>query len=646
MAISPFAPNQDNEEAIKEVIPFNFDEVYAFTSKKFAEKGYDLEEGSNNMMLATTMSYLISMLNANTAVNINETLLPLARKRKMVLQNARLLGYEVQHILSFRYRLTLEFPAGQHNINRYSKFTAGNKTYYYMGENIPTFEGPATQIIDIVEGDLKSYENDPALLFRVSKKFNIDKSRYDFDYFVNVPYSKVEDSGIEVLVTYYDEDGNLHDKEAWDKSDNYIIDLDTISNKTYVRVDSLDNETPRIYFNLGGVGKNLRENTEIRINALISSGVDGEIDDGVELTSDMDCEITSLELIMRGTEEESNDSVKKNAPLFHNSANRLVTKLDYEGFIGRDSRIKESSMWDGADEEPLKPGHIWLSYVPQHTLREFSSNQLKTEFDLKFTDDDNNWYMEEIDVVAIESSMKPYNIPTLRYHHRHPIYFDFNYTIRVVRYNRSKTNEQWNQSVFNIINKYFKQSESFNFEYFQSNLDKRIDVELNDDTGFNISLETSINISNRDLVGGICSICSENTHKKIVFHLGTPFERFLSRNSLGQNEIDTSVLPRIGAVIGSGNLSVDFDSVVPGSRVFTYDITLEDVIVGKYRVFIDTSDTVEIELYIKSDDGYDHGLLSTDLDTPVKLNIEYVSPNFKFTRNTIPRLKSIKMVSM
>ena len=71
---------------LTETIPFNFDEIYSAVSTKLAEKGYDaIYEGSNTAQLVTAMSYLVSMLNANTAANINEMLLPLAQKRNNIL---------------------------------------------------------------------------------------------------------------------------------------------------------------------------------------------------------------------------------------------------------------------------------------------------------------------------------------------------------------------------------------------------------------------------------------------------------------------------------------------------------------------------------------------------------------------------------
>ena len=122
--------------AIKETVPFNFDDLYSKVQAKFVENGYDVQEGSNTMQLVTAMSYLVSMLNANTAVNINENLLTLARKRTNVLQDARLLGYEPGNKVSYHYELELTLPAGDFILPKYTVFTANNLNYYYFGDII------------------------------------------------------------------------------------------------------------------------------------------------------------------------------------------------------------------------------------------------------------------------------------------------------------------------------------------------------------------------------------------------------------------------------------------------------------------------------------------------------------------------------
>ena len=132
--------------AIKQTIPFNYDEIYTAVQDKFVAKGYDIQEGSNTMQLVSAMSYLVSMLNANTAININETLLTLARKRNNILQDSRILGYEPGNKVSYQYKLSLlftpnkdendNFIATSFSIPKYTVFTANSKNYYYMGDLI------------------------------------------------------------------------------------------------------------------------------------------------------------------------------------------------------------------------------------------------------------------------------------------------------------------------------------------------------------------------------------------------------------------------------------------------------------------------------------------------------------------------------
>ena len=525
--------------------------------------------------LAIAMSYLTSMLNANTAVNINEMLLPLARKRKNALQGARLLGYEIRHTLSYKYKLTLVFPEGMHRINRYEKFKVKDKSYYYMGENIPAFEGPATMDIVVSEGNLKEWKNDPSLVSVLTLSSAGGKT--DTDYYVDVPYAKVAEGGLRVFVSYTEPTGVQHDLKEYPRMDNFIIDADSKGKSGYVRLDNIDFGTPRVYFKLGDVGITLPENTKVHIDALVSSGANGKMPDA-KVDTELECEITKVQLISNGSNEESLDSIKKNAPLFHNSANRLVTKTDYIGYLGRDSRTKASTIWDGGDEYPYRPGNVWFSSLPNHTKRNFTSNELKTKWELEQRNPD-NWYITASDIDDIRDTTADIRIPTMALHHRNPVYLDFDFKIQVVRYSRSLTPQEWNQKIFDVIDNYFidgetKGAESYNFEYFQSNLDKRIDIILTDNTGFNIALENYITLSAVDIIDERINHCNlQSINNQIRFHLGTPFEKYYYTDTNGFNFVITEYLPRLKAKIDGHELFVDFEEVSSlQNRVIQYPI--------------------------------------------------------------------------
>ena len=159
----------------------------------------------------------------------------------------------------------------------------------------------------------------------------------------------------------------------------------------------------------------------------------------------------------------------------------------------------------GGDEYPYRPGNVWFSSIPNHTKRIFINNTLKTKWELQERQPE-NWYISDGDVENIKDSTLDIKVPTLTLHHRHPVYLNFDYKIQVVRYSRSLTTEEWNEKLFDTFNDYFIDTEikpgaeSYVFEYFQSNLDKRLDAVLTDVTGFNISLENSVTISSKDII--------------------------------------------------------------------------------------------------------------------------------------------------
>jgi hypothetical protein len=545
--------------AIKETVPFNFDEIYSAVEAKFREKGYDVQEGSNTMQLVTAMSYLTSMLNVNTAVNINETLLPQATKRSMILQDARVLGYEIEHIQSYKYEIALNFTeVGEISIPRYSSFTAGAYQYHYLGSDIvnqfvestdvdttkyyspdisreeairlggswdnfldwasfpdATFSQVVTESgydfkqyngrivkINVVEGILHKYEDNANL----TKIIGTDDIK---DYF-DIPFINVEENGIDLFLSYLEPNGTFHENEQWRKADSFLLDTDSVLNREFVRLDNIEFGTPRIHFKIGNVGRSLYTNTVINVNVLESNGSLGKIEDTALLVPDtLFCEIQSVKLLTQGAEEETDDSIKANAPLFNNTANRIITKSDYESFCNRQAAVKTSVIWDGNDEYPKRPGHIWFSFLPSNNERELIvdpsdvNNNTYTMFEI---DDNVNWYIESSEISNVFSQLDKFKIPTLIFHHRHPVYLDFEYNIEVVKYLASVARKVQHQNIFEIIDEYFKEMggvENFDFEYLNSNLVRRIDSQITDSTGLNISLNTSVSINNLNIIAEV-----------------------------------------------------------------------------------------------------------------------------------------------
>jgi len=658
---------------ITETIPFNFDEVYKFVEDKFIEKGYDsIYEGSNTAQLITAMSYMVSMLNTNTAVNINELILPLARKRNNVLNDARILGYEISHISSYKYKLTLLMPEGNSRIPKYTEFKSGNYTYYYLDDDIEiqnaTTIEERTKVIEVKEGILHKFNDEPDVLKITTGTINVDGENIP-QYYIDIPYIDVEEDGLETFLTYYDENGMLISSEPWKKSDKFMIDKDSALDKEYIRLDNIELRTPRIYFTLAGVGQGIRVGTIVEINVLVSNGTKGEMLDIP--STDLDAEIQKFELSRQGTTEESIESIKINAPMFHNSANRAVTKVDYTSICNRQSSILDSEVWGGDDEHPKIPGHIWFSFTPSNKVRNFTSDEFNTLFNLDDAYSLTNWYLEDEEIRStiydsngnliqkgVFDVLDEYKIPTLEFHNRHPLYLDFEYTIQILKYNIKTSKSDINNDIFNVIDNYFKNTttgaEQFNFEYFHSSLEKRIDTDLSDITGFNNTVKTYLILNSK-------TIFAEKENKdnyECIVNFNIPFEKYFDGTDLLPEylpNLDTNL------VDGTNNLYVDWTGLTENAK----DLTLIEApirfdtrdknnpgtsIAGRYYLFNDYRKYIIIKLYIQDDTGApddvyaDSPLTKSLFDNTVKLNYNYFSPNFRVKQNVIPRLKTVQFI--
>ncbi len=155
------------------MIPYDQPEIETVMKKLLYDSGVTdvLYEGSNISQLTSVISYAIASLNINTAINLQETILPLATKRANVLFGARQLGYEPHHQKSYKYKIILRpmydqskiIPrmmtdptnsskqivnprAGEIDINNQvsriiplhqnTRFESGNDVYYYRGPDI------------------------------------------------------------------------------------------------------------------------------------------------------------------------------------------------------------------------------------------------------------------------------------------------------------------------------------------------------------------------------------------------------------------------------------------------------------------------------------------------------------------------------
>jgi hypothetical protein len=753
---------------ITETIPFTFNDLFEESKGIFEDAGFDVSDGSNTTQLSAVMSYLVSALNTNTAININETLLPYATKRKNIIQDARVLGYEPTRKTSYQYRIKIRLDDkmcgyGSFTLKKFSSITANGNTYYYMGTANDNIAYANTDLkinlgvvkindkvvlpSDIVfdtdnpveansamygttditeqwkkvviefrrsrefevlykEGELITFEDDVANLKQTIGSVTINGNTYTRNY-VDVPYTDVENDGIECLVSYYDTEGTLQQNVLFEKTENYFFEVDgnDLIDRAYLRRDDIEMGTPRLYFSYAGMGKGIPYGSVVKLNILVTHATSGGMGDleyetvtkndesflsykGINLPSipsdsgDIsnvldDAIITACDLVKTGTEEESNTSIQQNAPKVYNSAYRLITNLDYKSACNRSTFVKDSAVWGGEDEFPKAPGHIWFSFLPEKTSeRTFTSNkdnseyqrdnsillynfqegETKYQYALRQAYYQKNYILNtEIKSCSIYKDHSGFHIkyggvwgdlinhyvPSLTFHHRNPLFLNFNYEFNILKYNLKQTNSEVHSELFNALNNCFYDSngenplnlESFDTEYFHSNIIKRIDNLISDLCGFTSTLKTQIILNEKTL-------CTENwdpNYKDIYIPLCVPFEKYFRNNGF----LDFERLPNIDT---KNFIDFRFDKIIPPLEEQDYT---DGPVIGKYDylrfsavqgdLFTDWGlfeiDQLKRFSEILDDPGVDCSDLSTKVFVvPVKVKMHYkyyVSTRFK-----------------
>ena len=636
---------------IIETVPYNFDDIYQGIVSKFQEKGYDSPyEGSNLAQLITVMAYTTSMLNTNTAANINETILTLANKKENILQDARLLGYEAEHTSSYKYKLNINVTeTGLIQIPKYSVFEGSGKKYYYIGEDIEVSKTIGdTFTIDVKEGNYKFFENDSNLIYYVE-----DKQYFD------IPILNVEAEGIDVFLTYYNTDGNLVVRENWTRSQILILDKSSKLTKEFIRLDDIKIGAPRIYFEIANIGNRIPTGATIELNILVSSGSNGELLE-IPTTDIAKIEVTDYTLLNKGTDEESNESIKMNAPLLNNTASRAVTAGDYQSICNKHSAVRTSKAWGGEDEYPVKLGNIYLCCTPERYNRVFTNNEDNSIYTLQNSTLISNLYLldEDYRSTSIDSNgrivdpgvfdvLDEYTLPSLQFNNRNPVYIDTEFTISVVKYNIGTSKVQRREQIFNVLNEYFKIIENFDIEFFKSNVIKRIDTAISDITGIELDVSFKHLLTDKLLVQENGNIYEND----IIVYLELPYDSIYDEFG----NIIESKLPSIDTLNfkNTSTLTIDLTSYNPDANpdntkeLIEYNIKLGSVVVGKYQIFNKRRTYIRIKLFVKADvlDGFvlssnynTTTLLVSDFATPKYMNLSYNTNNFKTGRNSILRL--------
>ena len=330
-------------------------------------------EGSGLNTLLDVLAYNTHYNAMNAHYSLNEAFLDSAQIRGNVVTRAKLLGYTPRSILAPRATINLVVDLAGENaatqgatsslvLPRGTKFTStvSGESFDFVTLNNSTGTQSGTKFtfsnVTIAEGTYKT------LLYRVDNDIESQKFQLgDVD---------ADTSTLRVRVQQ-NEQSLTHDVYAKFES---LLNVDSTSQIYYLQENP--SELFEIYFGDGVIGRKPVNNNIVTLDYVFTKGaeangasifnISGNLSNsgGTSLVNST-YTVTTLTNASGGTEKETMESVRFNAPLTFTSQNRAVTAEDYKAIILKSfSNISSISTWGGEDNDPVDFGSVYISIKP------------------------------------------------------------------------------------------------------------------------------------------------------------------------------------------------------------------------------------------------------------------------------------------
>jgi len=421
--------------------------TYLRNSGEFEDFDFNTS-GISNILDVLAYNTHINALVAN--LSINESFLSTSQIRTSVVGHAESLGYTVKSRTAARatvdLEITVETPPSTFILSRGSEFFANIDD---VGYRFLTVEDHITQLgndgkftfnnVQIAEGKFKTRT------FIANQASNVSYVIMD---------ENIDTSTISVRVY---ENGS---------STNYTVyqDLNTV---TTIDDDSkvyMVGETPsgnyEIFFSDGNIlGKRPTQGNVIEVSYISTRHVEGNGAKSYSLNGVEGAVITSSTPSAGGSDRESLDSIKLNAPRSYTTQNRLVTADDYTALIMAkySNYLRDVIAWGGNDNTPPEYGKVFVSLNFQEGVDENIVETEKTRIQNELAA---NLSIMSIDLEFVDPEMTYLEIQTV-------------FNVDALKANKAQTLETDVQS---LINSHVQtELSTFNSTFRRSNLLTQID---------------------------------------------------------------------------------------------------------------------------------------------------------------------------
>ena len=352
---------------IKNVTELDFDQIkmnlkaYLSAQDKFADYDFD---GSGLNILLDVLAYNTQYNALLAHTNANEAFLDSAQLRANVVSHAKSLGYVPSSTTSAQATINvvargISSTANSITMPRGTVFQGliGNKQYTFVTNASYTASKDPLNFfyfnnVELYEGVIETFS------YRINnrienQRFKIPTEFADVSTLLVSVRSSVT-SAVSEIYTYY----------------NNILDVNSDSNVYYIQ-ESYDGQY-EIYFGDSVIGHKPTTGQIVDIAYIKTSGKEANgissftINSSLSgLTNIVVSRTTGFIKTQTGSDRESIDSIRFNAPKTFSSQNRAVTATDYRSLLNAEfDFIEDISVWGGEVNVPATYGKVFISIKP------------------------------------------------------------------------------------------------------------------------------------------------------------------------------------------------------------------------------------------------------------------------------------------
>jgi len=362
------------------VSDFDFDNVKAnlktFLQGQSEFQDYDFE-GSGFAILLDTLAYNTHYLGFNANMLANEMYLDSADIRKNIVSLAKMLGYTPTSCRASNAVLSVKV----NNVpNTVTSLTMDKGTVYTTSISGQSYQFVTNQSYT-VQPNAGVFQFDNVNIFEgtlVTFKYTVDST--DVDQKFIIPAANADTSTLKVSIQTSVSDTTT---EVYNLANSYSGLTST--SKSYFLQEGDDNRF-EVYFGDGVLGKKPADGNIIILEYVVTNKTEANGASVFSLSGDIDglsdVTITTTSNAANGSEPQTKESIRFNAPLQYTAQDRAVTSKDYETIVKSVYANAQSvSAWGGEDDETPQYGVVKIAIKPIEgsTLSQSTKESIKTQ---------------------------------------------------------------------------------------------------------------------------------------------------------------------------------------------------------------------------------------------------------------------------